>query len=496
MNNIAIVNGIDISQYVFKELVDNNNTIQLVAEYSQNLPEVDKVVLFSKDISLKFPCNSNIALKDWNLKKLLLKMKEVAKGYDNIFYYYLDCPFLDKKLSDSIYKNHEKYLADYTFADGYPYGLTPEVISYSIIDRLIKLSEKTSQKINRDSIFEIIKKDINAFDIETEISPKDMRLLRVKLAADKNRNFILLKEMALDGFKNAESIIDYIEKNPETLRTLPAFYSIQIVEGCPQSCSYCVYPVFGGDIRKKKKEMKISDFSQIIDSIVNFCEEAVINISLWGEPSSHTGIIDIIRTVLEREKLDLVIETSGIGWDMNALREISKTLSKHPIWIVSLDAWKEEIYTTLRGNGYKEAYSAAEQLLEIFPEKVYLQAVRMINNEDDLEHFYKNWQKKTKNIIIQKYDNFCGILPDNKVTDLSPLDRIPCWHLKRDLNILIDGTIPLCREDVYKKITFGNIFSDSLDSIWEKGKTYYQSHLSRDYPDLCKKCDEYYTFNF
>jgi len=127
---------------------------------------------------------------------------------------------------------------------------------------------------------------------------------------------------------------------------------------------------------------------------------------------------------------------------------------------------------------------------------VHAQAVRMKENEEPLEEFYKAWKARTGKVIVQKYDHFCGLLPDRRVADLSPLKRFPCWHLKRDLAVLIDGRVPLCREDVGLTHPLGNVFEEDLASIWGRAEAFYLSHLREEYPQLCSACDEYYTFNF
>ena len=229
---------------------------------------------------------------------------------------------------------------------------------------------------------------------------------------------------------------------------------------------------------------------------MEFCEDAVINISLWGEPSLHSKIAEIAESVVTNGNLSLVIETSGIGWKPGILSRLSG-FKKNPItWIVSLDAWTIKTYESLRSEGFQKAYETADALLKLCKDNVYIQAVRMKENEDDLEHFYLNWQKKTENIIIQKYDSFCGLLPERKVTDLSPLHRFPCWHIKRDMAILLDGSVPLCREDTSSGFILGNVFKEPLPVIWKKGQTYYLDHVAGNYPEICRKCDEYYTFNF
>ncbi|HET6451800.1 MAG TPA: SPASM domain-containing protein, partial [Spirochaetia bacterium] len=110
--------------------------------------------------------------------------------------------------------------------------------------------------------------------------------------------------------------------------------------------------------------------------------------------------------------------------------------------------------------------------------------------------FYRQWKTRTENVIIQKYDSFHGTLPDRTVADLSPLKRFPCWHLKRDMAILLDGSVPLCREDVHTSVRLGNAFHDELAVIWDSAREIHRSHLSGTYPGICAACDEYYTFNF
>jgi spiro-SPASM protein len=144
----------------------------------------------------------------------------------------------------------------------------------------------------------------------------------------------------------------------------------------------------------------------------------------------------------------------------------------------------------------EEALSFIETVSDYFPGKVYVQAVRMKDNEEDLEMLYKNWKNRKQELIIQKYDHFCHKLPDKRVTDLSPVKRMPCWHIKRDMNILLNGDVPLCREDLDKKFLLGNIFKQDLKEIWMSGFKIYQSHLEDNYNELCAGCDEYYTYNF
>jgi spiro-SPASM protein len=321
-------------------------------------------------------------------------------------------------------------------------------------------------------------------------------MLRVSLSADTQRNFLLLSRIVSYGGRDAQGICALLKKKPQILRTLPAFYPVQVVQRCPQACSYCPYPAFGGDILTASASMSVESFRRLVKKIAAFSGDAVIDISLWGEPSLHPQIVDIIGAALGEPGIELVIETSGIGWQPGIFPRLRAAFEKQPTWIVSLDAASEEIYRRLRGEGFAEARRAAEELLAVFPGRTWVQAVRMKDNEEDLEVFYKTWKARTENVIIQKYDAFSGTLPDRKVADLSPLKRFTCWHLKRDMAILLDGTVPLCKEDLRASVKLGNALEDDLSAVWESARGIYRSHLSGEYPGICAACDEYYTYNF
>jgi len=504
MKNLSLLNGAGLTKYALQPLAGGKSALEEALSFGESLPDVEKIVLLTDRKEDGLPRGNWIIRQKTDLtdmKSLLSYMAQEGEGFDTVFYYYADCPLLDSGITRKMYDNHLRYFAQYTFADGYPSGLTPELISTSMINSLVLLSGKYSVPMKRDGIFSVLQNDINAFDIETEISPKDLRLLRVSLSCDTKRNFYQTESIIKAGGTDAESIIPVLEEKPELLRTLPSFIGVQICDGCPQACSYCPYPRIGGDVLHNRNFMSADDFRTICGKIHELSDDAVICPSLWGEPALHPDIADCVESVLAYPRFSLCIETSGIGWKPEVLKHIrnlceEKDGTARIDWILSLDALDPELYSRLRGPGFEEALKTCDLLCSLFPEKVHIQAVRMNSNEENLEAFFRHWKEKTGKVIIQKYDHFCGFLDQIKVTDLSPLKRFPCWHLKRDLSVLIDGSVPVCREDLKKDHILGNILKDSAASIWDKGTSWYEKHCRGVYPGLCKECDEYYTYNF
>jgi len=501
MSTIAVVNGIDLSATASRPLAGGPPALQRSLAAASRLPGAPRVVLLANGPLEPGPGVRVVRRDAWTSAALLEALAEAATGIDDIFYYFADFALLDPGLATRMYEDHRRYFAEYTFADGYPAGLAPELLRTDAVARLRSLvagfPDLLAKSPARDTLFTILQKDINSFDVETVLARRDQRLLRASLTADCERNALLVEALLARGVDGAEAAASALEADPGMLRTLPAFFNVQVVAACPQSCAYCPYPATVGDPRALGDAMPVERFAALLDDIQRFAHDAHVSISLWGEPSMHPAIEDLVAAAAARPGIRLVVETSGVGWRSGVLAAIASAPAARTVtWIVSLDAATAGVYAGLRGEGFAEAGATAGELLRSFPDTTYVQAVRMKENEEDLEAFYREWKQRTEHVIIQKYDSFGGVVADRRVADLAPLSRFPCWHLRRDVTILLDGTVPLCREDLRAGAALGNAFTDGLEAIWERGGRQYARHVQGDLPDLCGRCDEYYTFNF
>jgi hypothetical protein len=64
------------------------------------------------------------------------------------------------------------------------------------------------------------------------------------------------------------------------------------------------------------------------------------------------------------------------------------------------------------------------------------------------------------------------------------------------MSILLDGSVALCREDLYVSRPTGNAFTDTFESIRKGMLAEYLNHSGCVYSGMCGDCDEYYTYNF
>lgn len=521
MKSLIVLFAGELTGYAF-EPIGGRSAFDRSLEAAARFPDADRILVLAGSRTAAHISGSSgatiITRDKWTVASFFACVSDESAGFDHVFIARSDSPFLDASFASLLYEKHRRYAAEYTFADGYPGGLAPEILARGILPVLAKLSEGADGRVTQSAIFDTIKKDINSFDIETDIAPVDLRHLRLDFACDTKRNFMLCG--AFDGI-NAENYSTMIAAQSSALRTLPSFYSFQVAGRCPSECFHCPYPAFcrsgkgispGISATERTDLMSAEDFAAVVKKIAAFSEDAVISLSLWGECSYHPEIASLVKAVLVHGGLSVLIETTGLGWSDEVLDEIAGVVAsfpardngQHPVnWIVSLDAAGSACYGSVHGvqgedadRMLREALSATERLMSRFPGAVWPQMVRMKENEVELETFYRFWKEKNGQVIVQKHDHFCKTIDDRRVADLSPLVRHPCWHIKRDMCILVDGTVPACREDLYANRSCGNAISGDLADIWKRAGAVHEQHTKCVYEGMCGACDEYYTYNF
>ena len=468
-------------------------------------------------------------VKSASLTQLLCDMKEFCtkESAETALFSFIDLPFLDKKLSQKILDSHITYKSEYTFADGYPYGFAPEALNAGTIGILAELSKSTQaslgeKPVTRDAIYNLIKTDINSFDVETVIADSDWRLLRLAFHCGTKDNFLQCKALAdsasKEDYEDVEKLSSIASKNPACLKTVPGFYNIQIADKVDFDSIYLPYckayeaKTGKSALSADSSIIELNKISLLIEKIAAFSENAVIGLSAWGEPLYHPDFLKIVEKILSYPGLSVFVETDGLLVTPELAQSLAKLAAAAPerthqwqkiMLAVTLDAATEATWQKIHKNSpdgaFQKAVNAVSVLQNALPGCVYPQFVRMNENEAELEAFFRYWNEKTNpsggNLIIQKYDDFAGLLPDCKPADLSPLDRDPCWHLRRDLTILSNGEVPQCRACVLSG-SLGNVFTQPLEEIWAKNDELLKNHIDKKYCEKCEKCDEWYTFNF
>lgn len=458
------------------------------------------------------------------MKELFCKIHELCQqeNADSIVFTYDDVPFLNVPLTKTLIASHQEYKSEYTYADGYPYGLSPELLNAGTAGILAGLCDSTfaeegNRPVTRTGIFDFIKKDINSFEVNSEIANDDWRLFRFSFDCGKKENFIactrLFEALKNNPCESADKVSEIASEIPGILKTVPGFYELQIVKNAGDECIYSPYPKFW-NAAAQNDFMPFEKASELVEKIASFSENAVISLSAWGEPLYHPDFIKIVEKILSYKGLSVFFETDGLCVSDELCASLKNIVEKaedrtngwQKIMIaVKLDSVTQETYEKIhkikisgQNNSLQKAAESVAKLYSALGPCIYPQFVRMEENEAELEQFFRFWNEKSNpsggNLIIQKYNSYCGLLPDKKTADLSPIDRNVCWHLRRDMTILLNGDVPLCRCHGFSPV--GNAFSEPLEQIWQKFDEELNNQMKNNYCEKCRNCDEYYTFNF
>lgn len=497
---IVCLHSSTFPQYLTTPL-GGSTALERVVHYVRSLPDVTRVVVTAVDAPGGLPESWEIRTKErWSLSQLVGTLSELTDGPDvTLLFGFLDEPFLHAGLTRSLMERHDRYRAEFTFADGYPPGLAPQLVRGRAMTRLVELSAGDAQRPTREGLFPVVQKDINGLDVETELGEVDQRLLRLELNVSSRANLefcdYLARRMGPGDLPPVGEMQALIERSRTEQRTLPRYVAVQLLDQEAQRVSYAPHAFVRQDALAPGRVMEPDRFASIVSELDALCPEAVVAVSLWGEAALHPGIMECVRAVLDSRALSLYLETSGVGWRPEDRRRLFGVDDERFALIVALDTNDAGVYRELRGDGFEEARRFAFEAIDALPRCAWVQATRLDASEPTLERFHQEWKKRTDHVIVQKYDHYCARLPARKIGDLSPLKRFPCWHLQRGLSILVDGAVPLCREDLDVGSSFGSVFDDGLQAVWARGAARYAEQVAGQYNGICADCDEYYIFN-
>ncbi len=501
--------------YIFTELTGHNTSFDIVIKKIESL-NFDKIILLpdrqneyidrikkickEKNIEtweIRTPVKNNAGLYE-NLN-ILVKEKKI----DNIILFYLDSPLIDVDMINNLYKMHKDNISEYTFGDNFVEGLSPEVMSKDFISKITEYKYKKPDILGR-KVFDCIDADINKFFIELEIAAQDFSIMRIELTASSKRNFKLLTNLleftdVKDGYrKYYKAIIEH----PEILFIFPRYVEIEITNDCNLSCVFCARE----KMKRKKESMDFELYKKIIDQLTGQYDDIIISFTLMGEPLMHPEFLKFVDyTIKQKNIFTLIVESNGALLNEKMIKELSGYPAEKLVIVFGMDSLNSETYSRLRKSDDKGLFEKAKKNIIDFIEfnqsnklRTFIQILKMKDNNLEIEDFYNFWHSRGVNVVIQKYNQYLDELDDRTVVDLTPLDRIPCWHIQKDMEIFSNGDVPVCKQDFNGKIKAGNAGESSIGDIWNNLKKYFLLNYKEKYDKIgiCKECDEWYTYNF
>lgn len=481
INNDIIFNDKSVPSHIADELISKQIVDKIIFSTSENC-------LFSTKDDFNIHRRKESDIPDW---------KSILKNFpsDNYIKIYADTPFTDFSIISEMLEIHTKYAAEFTYSENLPEGLSPIIISSELIKTL---PEQDGEKL--DPLETLVKKNINQFDVELYYKGPDIRDKRISFRLKDPREEIIMNNIfsLQNKIPSYEEIHDIINQNPQVLYIAPSYYEIEITHDS-KTDTIC-------SIKNKKTilpEMDISTFENIISGADESGLPYTISLAGCGDPFCHSQFYKILNIALSSNILEqLIIETFAVQADENFISYLQDKNDSRIHVIAKVNGYDKETYSKIHTvDTFEKVYANIEKLNKYFGEnsdQFYLEILKINETEEFLDKYYDHFENLKINIILQKQNIFLGKSEDRRYYDLSPVDRIPCWHLQRDFFILPNGSVAFCKQDINAEVSSGNINEKSVKRIFESKKDTFLKDYRKEFcksPD-CSSCDEWYTFNF
>lgn len=420
-------------------------------------------------------------------------------------------PLLDLAVTQKLYGIHAEYRADISYAENMPPGMALNFVSRDLLESLDIMEAKDVDLSS--GIRPFVEKNINQFHAEVHYEEPDLRLLRLDFSLASRRSLVktaaflnkLKEKSAPQALENPYAQLQtMLQVSPELLHTFPSYIEIEFSANAEAKSYFSPLSV----IEQPAAKLSRPHFQKIIDYIATGYGDTSVCASGLGEPMEHPEAVDFLRDLLEEQSIRYVfVETNGIY--LEKLRPLAGHASAGKLRVIVMLNSLER-YEELSGSPKASLVAVKKGIQSLVAdlnaagknaaEMIYLQALKVEENEAEIDALYALAEELGVSFLLQKYNRYAGLLPERRVSDMTPLERYSCWHLRRDLFIRANGEIAFCKQtvDPKKPAARGNLSKDLLPDIWAAQKADFALNYQGKYPAHlpCANCDEYFTFNF
>lgn len=415
-------------------------------------------------------------------------------------------PLLDFRLTASIAGIHREYRADISYGENLPAGIAPYFVSRDLLESL-EIMEAKDTDLEGTGIRPFVEKNINQFHAEVHYEEPDLRLLRLDFSlanarsAAKTAKFLEKLAQKNEPYAELETLI---QKDPSLLFTFPSYIELEF-SSTAENVSYFSPLKY---IQQDKHHLSAEHFSRVRDFMATGLGDTSVCASGLGEPLENPRALEYLTALLDDTNVRyLFIETNGIHLDKILQLATHPAAAKLRVIVLlnSLEKYAEYAGATpadlekVKLN-FRKLTDALRTAGKNSQEIVYLQTFKVEENETEVDALYALAEELGGSFLFQKYNRYAGLMPERRVSDMTPLERYSCWHLRRDLFIRANGDIAYCKQtvDQTKNSARGNLAKDDLASLWAAQRADFVANYQEKYPSHlpCAQCDEYFTFNF
>ncbi len=415
-------------------------------------------------------------------------------------------PLFDPELTEHLFKIHNEYRADITYGENLPPGLAPHFVSRDLLESL-EVMEANDTDVAAVGVRAFVEKNINQFHVEVHYQEPDLRLMRLDFSLASARSlakagaFLAKLDAAKPVYAQLQPLIG---AKPELLHTFPSYIELELSSGAEFKSFFSPLRY----IEQQPAQLSRENFMKVREYISQGFKDTSVCASGLGEPLEHPQAAEFLGELLADDNVRYVfVETNGILLDrlLPLVTHANARKLRVIVLLNSLEKFEEYAgapmarLAQIKNNFAEFARGLAANQLNA-QEQLFLQSFKVEENETEIDALYALADELGGSFLLQKYNRYAGLMPERRVSDMTPLERYSCWHLRRDLYIRANGDVAFCKQTVDPKrpTARGNLAESSLSEIWQSQRADFAANFHEKYPAHlpCANCDEYFTFNF
>ena len=275
------------------------------------------------------------------------------------------------------------------------------------------------------------------------------------------------------------------------------YVEIESFDGCNLNCVMCP---LGKDIYEGGGAIPQKLFKKIVGELAPYADWIkLVCLSRNGEPLLNRNVASMVKQLK-----DIGIKRVNFSTNATALTEKrSYELIKSGLDEIrfSIDGFTKETFEKVRKGGkYEKILNNCLRFIKIRDEigkgkpQVQIRFVEQKANTHELESWKNFWLSKVQptDVVASKKMHSWGNELKSYEGRIDQNVAIPCISPFSTLEILYDGTVPLCGCDYKPTVVLGNVKNNSLKEIWnnEKFKQMRDLHSSgnRNKISICVGC--------
>jgi len=257
------------------------------------------------------------------------------------------------------------------------------------------------------------------------------------------------------------------------LYDFPIHIDIEIDNYCNFACTFCPIGQKDNELNEYYRTIKKLDEAKVYEILDEAKKIGVksIQFSFINEPLANKNIFKYIKYAKKLNFPDIFFVSNGyLLNEKNAQKILDSGITKIQF---SLDAFSEETYKERRLKNYKPANynKTLKNILNFLEMKtktkskfplVRLSFIELETNKHEFLKFKKFWENKVDSIHYQKLVDYTKKNAESKKVSENSCN-MPMFRLA----IKSDGNVKPCCVGFGEKINLGNVYNDTLLSIWK-----------------------------